>query len=132
MIEWFKFDIDQKVFLSINWGITAHTVKWFFKEKDHNFYIIRIMWKNTLYDEVNVYDNLEEAKNAAYEFKNNILDQLNKQIEEIKEQMIEIENTNEIIEVAEELPVPEVKPDECECKATEEPAKAACPSWRCN
>lgn len=132
MIEWFKFDIDQTLFLSITWGITAHTVKWFFKEKDHNFYIIRIMWKNLLHEENTVFDTLEAAKAAAFEYKNNILDQLNKQIEEINEQINEIRETNEITEVAEELPVPEVKPEECECKATEEPVKAPCPSWRCN
>jgi len=91
-----KYEIWQIVYIVINWTIKQYTIKWYFEKKKANMYIICDMWKDTVIEEKNIFNTLENAKIEAIEFLQKNIDDINKVISEIKE-VENIELTPEFI-----------------------------------
>jgi len=80
-----KFKQGQKVFLSIEGWITAHTIKWYMENDNKTFYLVIITWQIKLLESTNLYATLEEAKKVSIEFINKVIEDKNWLIKEVEE-----------------------------------------------
>lgn len=88
-------NIWQDMYCSLEWAITKHIIRWVI-EKEETFYIATVNSRDTIFNNKQYFETLEEAKEKSIEYLKWKIEELNKLIEEVKNTET-IEYTSELM-----------------------------------
>lgn len=93
-MEWFKYSMDQEIYVVIDGEISKHKVRGFYKKQGKEVYVIVTYWRETLVTEDKIFLELRYAKIEAISFFSKKMVELEGEQNKIRE-IVDIELTEE-------------------------------------